>query len=120
MKVLARCVHHQPKQGSLQTCALGVRTRDVYERGIGPCVTLEGRPDRRSACSKYEGVPPEQIDAEARETEELLQRFLAGKCPQCGADLQQRENASVIFWICPTHGGVARGCKRIGEEGADA
>ena len=113
MRPVARCVHHKPKPGAVPTfCDAGVRYRDVYERGVGPCITLSLLRDRRSACALYEPVRDDVLDAEERDVEEALKRFEAGSCPQCGATLERRENAAVIIWVCPAHGSIARGCKR--------
>lgn len=117
LRVIAKCVHHRPRPGTLQTCALGVEPRSVFRGGIGPCITFADRPDRRSACSKYELVPQAQLDAEEREIEQAMERFSRNQCPECGADLTSHDRGDAIVWICSTHGGVARGCKRITEAG---
>lgn len=113
MRPIARCVHHDPR--SMGACAAGVRYRDVYVAGVGPCITLNGRPDRRSVCAKYEPVPDAQLDAEERQMLEALERFRLGTCPECGTQLEQLEFDRTALWKCKQHGVVARGCKRTGE-----
>lgn len=109
---IARCIHFTP---SLEPCKAGIPKRDVYQGGIGPCLTLPGRPDRRSACSKYEPVSDEVLDAEERELEKAMARFDRNECPECGVPLTRQDGPQVVIWICPTHGAVARGCRKIGE-----
>lgn len=99
-------------------CKAGVLYPTVCDSSVSPYrwPCLEGTfGSCATSCAAYEPLTEHEVAADDARINQAVDDIFAGLCPQCGRVCEERENKHVKILVCPEHGGVMRGCKRIGE-----
>lgn len=117
---LGDCIHHNGVLAH-ETCEAGVRYVDVRviranKPHAWPCMVRQmGGGKQPRNCAQYCGATADDVARDDAEIETILARADAGLCPQCGATCISNETSNVVTLLCPLHGIVSRGCKRVEE-----
>lgn len=101
-------------------CRAGVPYMSVRDESQGPyrwpCLRLPAQRECRTKCAKLSILTREELLARRAEMSAAIEAAIAGKCPQCGMELEKQENHNVVVQVCAVHGFVSRGCKHAGGQ----